>query len=142
MKLKTGTHVVVADSEKFLVLYNHGDDELIDLRVRASVERDNPPTRDQGSDRPGRYPTPNAQYSAVSNSDWHTLEKEQSALDLTAAIEKLDAPDDIILIADAKTLGRVRASLTESVKKRVKAEIPKDLTHHTIPDIEGFLIKA
>ena len=139
MKLKTGTHVVVADSEKYLILYNHGDDDIIDLRVRDSAVRDNPPTRDQGTDRPGRYPTPNAQYSAVSNADWHRLEKEQAAVDLTDAIEKLNGSKDILIIADAKTLGRVRAKLSDHTKPRIIGEISKDLTHHTIPDIESII---
>ena len=139
MKLKTGTIVFVGDSEKCLVLRNQGDEEIIDLRVQTALVEDNPSTREQGTDRPGRFPTPNAQFSAVSNADWHLLKKDSFANELSSLIEKSASNEEIILIADAKTLGRIRPALSKTVKSQIRAEITKDLTHHTIPAIEKII---
>jgi len=145
MKLKTSTHVIIADSEKYLILRNQGDEDIIDLRVVDSETRENPPTHEQGTDRPGRFPSPNSQYSAVSNVDWHLLEKEQSANDLAIRINALansNEPFEILLVADAKTLGRVKPLLTPETAGRVSENISKDLTNHSIPDIEKILSAA
>lgn len=142
MKLKTSTHIVIADSEKYLILFNHGDEDIMDLRVLDSEVRDNPPTRDHVSDKPGRFPSPNAQFSSVSHADWHKLEKEQAASDLAIRINKLSGTSELLLIADAKTLGLVRPQLSQDIQAKLIDEIPKDLAHHTIPDIEKLIRAA
>jgi len=144
MKLKNNAQIIIADSEKYLLLRNQGDEDIIDLRVVESDTRDNPPTRDQGTDKPGRLPSPNTQFSAVENVDWHLLEKAQAARDLAGRLNDLAERgefSDIVLIADSKTLGRVRPQLSENSISRLIREIPKDLTHHTLTDIET-IIKA
>lgn len=145
MRLKNNTQVIVANSEKYLVLRNQGDEDIIDLRVVESQTRDNPPTHKQGTDRPGRLTTPNAQHSAVENVDWHDLEKVQAAKDMATRLNELenqDALTEIIFIADSKTLGRVRPQLSDSIAARFIRETPKDLTHHTILDIETIIQAA
>ena len=46
--------VVVCDGRKWLILENKGDAELPNLLIREERTAENPPTREQGSDRPGR----------------------------------------------------------------------------------------
>jgi len=75
-----------------------------------SEVRDNPPTRELGTDRPGRFPTHSAQLSSVADTDWHGLFKTEAAA-LTA--EKIN-----------------------------KLASTKDLTHHTIPQIEKIINQA
>ena len=58
MRIRNGTWVVVADGEKFLLLRNDGNAERIDLRVIRHREVESPPTREQGSDKPGRFDDP------------------------------------------------------------------------------------
>ncbi len=53
MLIGNGTWVLVADGEKFLLLSNHGDEDIIDLRVVRHGEVENPPTHVQRTDRPG-----------------------------------------------------------------------------------------
>ncbi|MGO4843498.1 host attachment protein, partial [Rhizobiaceae sp. 2RAB30] len=55
IKLKRGTWVLVADGEKALFLKNSGDAVNPNLDVARKMNEENPPTREQGSDRPGRY---------------------------------------------------------------------------------------
>ncbi len=49
-----GAWVLVGDGRRALFFENHGDAELLDLRVIETRIDDNPATRDQGSDAPGR----------------------------------------------------------------------------------------
>lgn len=142
MKLKPFTKVIVADSEKYLILNNQGDEIKMDLRVFESAERENPPARAQGTDRPGRLVSPSGQKSSVANSDWHELEKELAARDLAQRINGLASETDvnsIIVVTDAHTLGLLRPQLTPETSRKVIQEIEKDLTNHTVLEIENIL---
>lgn len=145
MMLDHADWVLVADSEKVLVLENHGDSGHLDLRVRAHDERANPSTRQQGTDRPGRTMSPNAQRSAIDQADWHQLEKKTAAEELARKINAWASARvfrSIVLIADPKTLGMLRSKLQPHARERVAAELDKDLTHHTVEDIERILRDA
>lgn len=73
-KLKQGTWVVVADSEKALFLNNLTDHENPNLEVIKIESQENPPSREQGANRPGRMPdTGPGQRSAMQDTDWHEL---------------------------------------------------------------------
>src|SRR6185312_11462498 len=50
-RLKHGVWVVVADGEKALFLRNEGDAQYPNLQVVRTIHEDNPPTREQGTDR-------------------------------------------------------------------------------------------
>lgn len=145
MKTPHGTWVVVADGGRYVVLENHGDAERIDLRLRDRVEHDNPPTREQGSDRPGRFGAAGAGRAAVEDTDWHNLEEARFASQLASQLRSWALEgrfDRLVIAADPKTLGKLRAELHEEVKRRVLNEIPKDLTKHPIDKIEAALAAA
>src|SRR5262245_16766962 len=64
--------VLVGDGRKALFLRNKGDAGRIQLVVEDIFERDNPPTREQGSDRPGRsVASVGTARSAMEEVDWH-----------------------------------------------------------------------
>lgn len=145
MYLKNNTHVIIADSEKYLLLRNQGDEDIIDLRVVESETRENPPSRETAPDRPGRTPTPNSQLSAMSNANWHQIFKTESVTKTAKRVNFLDQGEqfaEIVVVADSKTLGVLRTQLSDHVQARIVSEIPKDLTHHTIPEIEKILTAA
>ena len=78
--LKHDLWVIVADGEKALFLRNQGDTQCPNLQVVQEMEQENPATRDQGSDRPGRYNDgPFIHRSAVQDTDWHRIGKERFA---------------------------------------------------------------
>ncbi len=54
MNLHHDALVLVADGQKYLLLRNGGDFRNPVLKVEASAERSGAPTRDLGSDQPGR----------------------------------------------------------------------------------------
>ena len=137
--------VLVGDGRKALFLRNEGDADLLDLR-RASVRLDdNPATREQGTDAPGRATNSvGAARSSVETTDWHDLAEHRFAESLAAEIDeavRTGACKEITLVAPPKVLGDLRKSLRSETLKHVKGEVPKDLTHHRIGDIEQILGK-
>ncbi|MFK0688985.1 host attachment protein [Mesorhizobium sp. IMUNJ 23033] len=146
IKLKHGLWIVVADGEKALFLRNRGDTRFPDLQVVQEMEQENPATREQGSDRPGRYNDgPSVHRSAVQDTDWHRIGKERFADDIAERLYRLahrGAFEEIVLIAPPQVLGEMRRKLHKEVGDRVQAEIPKTLTNHTIFEIESLLQAA
>ncbi|TPE46890.1 baeRF12 domain-containing protein [Amaricoccus solimangrovi] len=142
MRIQNGTWVLVADGEKYLLLRNHGDADLPDLRVIGHEELDNPPTREQGTDRPGRFDDPGPGRSAAEETDWKRLEKERFAKDLAEQL-RLWALEGrfraLVLVADPRTLGVLRPLLHKEVESRLEAEINKDLARLPVPEIESAL---
>ena len=51
---RSGEWVIVCDGRKALILENAGDDKFINLRSKEVHEHADPPTREQGTDTPGR----------------------------------------------------------------------------------------
>ena len=144
--LKHGIWVMVADGEKALFLRNAGDNKYPNLEVVHEMQQDNPPTREQGSDSPGRYNDgPSVHRSAVEDTDWHRIGKERFADEIAARLYKL-AHDgefsEIVLVAPPVVLGTMRKKLHKEVGDKVTAEIPKTLTNHAIPEIEALLRAA
>jgi len=144
VKLKHGLWVVVADGEKALFLRNQGDNKFPNLEVVQEMEQDNPATREQGTDKPGRYGNEGPR-GAIAETDWHRLNKERFAVDIADRLYKLahrGAFDAVVLIAPPRVLGEMRQKLHKEVGEKVQAEIPKTLTNHTISDIETLLQAA
>jgi protein required for attachment to host cells len=141
--LKHGLWVVVADGEKALFLENHGDVQHPDFRVVQEMEQENPPTRQQGAERPGRYSDgPTAHKSAFGETDWHRLGKERFADEVAERLYKnahRGAFDELVLVAPPQVLGEMRKKLHKEVADRIRAEIAKTLTNRPVWDIEEIL---
>jgi protein required for attachment to host cells len=145
MRLQHGTWVIVADGEKALYLVNAGTPAEVRLELARRKEIENPPTSEQGTDKPGRFDDAGIGRSAVDDTDWHQLEKERFAEDLADELLK-DALANrfsaLVIIAPAKTLGTIRQALHKETQDRLVADLDKDLTNHAIADIEKILSKA
>lgn len=141
--LKNGTWVLIADGEKALFLENRTDEEDPFLEVIREEEHENPPTREQAANRPGRFNDgPSVHRSAVQDTDWHQLEKDRFATDLADILYKKahrGAFEHLVIVADPGTLGTLRDELHQEVSSKVVGEIPKTLTNHPIDDIEKIL---
>lgn len=145
-RLKHGIWVVVADGEKALFLRNEGDATYPNLEVVREVREENPPTREQGSDRPGRFNDgPFAHRSAVADTDWHRVEKERFADEIADRLYKLAHRgdfDEVVLVAPPLVLGEMRQKLHKEVVDKLAGELPKTLTNHPLPEIEKLLQAA
>ena len=144
--LKTGLWLMVADGEKALFLKNEGDTAYPNFQVVREIEQDNPPTREQGTDRPGRLSDgPSAHRSAVADTDWHKVGKVRFADQIAEQLYKMAHRGDfkeIVLIAPPLVLGELRKKLHQEVSNRIVGEIPKTLTNHAVFDIEKLLLAA
>ncbi len=140
-----GAWVLIGDGRHALFLYNHGDPDLLDLRVIEAIVEENPPTREQGSDAPGRaFSSVGGIRSSVENSDWHELEKEHFAREIAAKINKAaenGEMKEIVIVAPPRVLGELRKELSPKAQSKVKGELDKDLTHHPLPEIEKALAR-
>ncbi|WP_418001092.1 host attachment protein [Mesorhizobium erdmanii] len=146
INLRHGIWVMVADGEKALFLKNAGDNLYPNLEVVHQMEQENPPTREQGTDSPGRYNDgPSVHRSAVEDTDWHRIGKERFADEIAAWLYKLAHRgefDEIVLVAPPLVLGTMRKKLHKEVGDKVTAEIPKTLTNHAVFEIEALLKAA
>lgn len=143
MKLEHDLWVLVADGEKALFLRNEGDALHPNLQVVREMHHENPPTHEQGTDRPGRVNDAfGGHRSAVADTDWHQIEKERFADEIAERLYKLahkGAFRKIVLVAQPQVLGEMRKKLHKEVSDRVVGEVAKTLTNHTVPEIEKIL---
>src|SRR5262249_56762518 len=73
---------------KALFLLNAGDKKFPNLKTERTFVDDNPPTHEQGSDRPGRaFKRAGTNLrSGVGDADWHELEEHRFAHRVAAAM--------------------------------------------------------
>lgn len=145
-QLTHGTWVLVADGAKALLLENVGDAEFPILEVRREDAQDNPPTREQGTDRPGRLSDgPSGHFSAVQDTDWHRLAEDRFAHDLADMLNaRAEAHrfERLIVAAAPKVLGELRKTIHAQVAGRIVAELSMDLTNHPVDEIAKRIAAA
>lgn len=141
--LPQGAWVIVADGQRALFLRNDGDELYPNLRTDKVLEHENPPTREQGTDRPGRWAdTGESHRSAFTETDWHKLEEERflgGLADLLKEGVHSGRYGKIVLVAPPEALGILRKALDRQVSEHIIAEVGKDLTRQPVPDIEKAL---
>lgn len=144
-RLFTGTRVLVADGAKAMVYRNAGDAQAPNLKLEKSYGQDNPPTRDQGSDKPGRTNDPFGRRSSMETPDWHRQAEDRFiqrvAADMAADLAA-GAYEKLVVVAPPIALGTLRKALSGAVLDAIDCEIGKDLTGHPVDDIEKAVVKA
>jgi protein required for attachment to host cells len=144
--LKHGLWLMVADGEKALFLKNEGDAARPNFQTVREMAQENPATREQGAERPGRYKNgPSAHKSAFAETDWQRLGKERFADEIAELLYQMAHRGDfkqIMLIAPPLVLGELRKKRHQEVTEKVVREIPKTLTNHAVFDIEKILRAA
>ncbi|PWW01746.1 protein required for attachment to host cells [Hoeflea marina] len=144
IRLKHKGWVVIADGGKALFLVNAGTPSEPALQVVGGLEQRNPSTAEQGVERPGRLSDGmgGSHRSAVQETDWHQLAKEDFARDIASMLEEhvqAGRFDQLIVVAPPSVLGAMRKELSDAVTGRIIAEINKDLTGHPVDKIEKLL---
>lgn len=151
MQVPHNAFVVVADGRKMLFLRNEGDALHPNLQVAKKEVKPNPADHEQASDLAGRSQSMRGDGTAwavggnVDNTDFHQLEEDRFAAE-TAALLKDRALrhefESLIVVAPPRTLGELRKHYHKEVSDRITGELDKDLTGHTVPQIEEALLKA
>jgi protein required for attachment to host cells len=143
MKLDNGIWVAVCDGGKFLLLKNRGDTDVMDLRVIAHEEID----RDAWPGREGRGPSPDGTQAKKGRSQNLSVEELSEHRFVNSVAAELDervrcgAIGHMVLVADPKTLGRLRAQMNDCTREAIVEEIGGDFAHNTVADVEAVLAK-
>lgn len=145
LKIPHNALLFVGDGRKALFLRNVGDAISPNLRTEKVFEEENPPTHEQGSDRPGRVSEAAlaGSRSAVEATDWHDIEEHRFARKVAAAMEQMvrtSKAKALIVVAPPRTLAELRNAFHSDVKACVVGEINKDLTRHPIGEIQRRLV--
>ena len=129
--------IFVGDGQKAIFLQNKGDEKFPNLVVERVFVDDNPPTHEQGTDRPGRTFKRAAtnRRSSVAATDWHEI---AGAMEELVRAKKVKT---ILVVAPPRTLADLRQACHADVRSKIVAEIGKDLTKHPTADIEKHLFK-
>src|SRR5215469_15396687 len=128
--------VFVGDGTRAVFLRNRGSIQKPDLAVEAVLRQPDPPTREQGSDRPGRmHQRLGSARSALESTDWHRLAEERFAVAIADTLYQLahaNRFERLIVIAPARVLGTLRKSFHKEVRERVAAEVQKEVATRSL----------
>jgi len=144
-KLPHDALVFIGDGRKALFLRNVGDEKFADLRIERVFAEENPPTREQGTDRPGRgvESAGTHRHSSIEQTDWHHLEEQHFVARVAKALEEVVRKGHvpaILIAAPPKALADLRKAFHADVKAKIVAEVGKDLTKHPVGEIEKHLL--
>ncbi len=117
--------IVVADGHSARVLQNQGRDGIIELKELQTISPTNLLSEGPSGSRP--------QGDSPRDTDEATFAKQLSHWLLEQAQSK--AYEQLVLVADPKTLGQMRPQLHKEVTDRIVHEVPKTLTGSSLDDI-------
>lgn len=144
-KLKIAQHdwVVVCDGKKALVLENIGDEVFPNLKTKEVHEHQDPKTREQGTDAPGRaIQSVGEMRSAMEQTDWHEqaghefLDSLAGRLDAAVTAGETEA---VTIVAPPRALGVLRKSYSPRLRDALRGEVDKDLVRMPVHEIEKHL---
>lgn len=145
LKIPHNALVFVGDGRKALFLRNVGDEISPNLRAEKVIEDENPPTHEQGSDRPGhlREAGPGGRRSAVEPTDWHDIEEHRFVQRVAAVLEHMvrtTKATALVVVAPPRALADLRNAFHSDVKRCIVAELNEDLTKIPVWEIEKRLV--
>jgi protein required for attachment to host cells len=133
--------VFVGDGARAIFFRNNGTVLNPALEVEDVFAQDNPPTREQGTDRPTRG-TIGAPRGNIEQTDWHQLNEERFAREIADKLYQLAHANRfqrLVIVAPPKVLGTLRQSLHKEVLDRIAAEVPKELATSSVNNIKREL---
>ncbi len=135
MKLPNNSLVAVVDGTKFLVLRNTGQplDPKLSHEASPNLSADNfsAGARDHDDQGPNKGGT-----------DLNELAHGAAAAEWLNGKAKTNAFDDVLIIADPKTLGEMRHHYHGELKSRLVGEIDKTLTGEPLDQIAKIIASS
>jgi protein required for attachment to host cells len=127
--------VLVGDGARAVFFRNTGTVTQPTFATERVLEQENPPTREQGTDRPGRRAGGDSETvrGAIEPTDWHQLAEDRFASDIADALYRqahANRFQRLIIVAPPKVLGTLRKSLHKEVLARIEAEVPMELASY------------
>lgn len=143
LRLSHDIHVLVCDAQKALLMRNAGDATHPNLVVEHEFEAPaNPASREHVSDGPGKHPNLHGPSSAMETADSHQRAEDAFITETAHAVSRLctkNGVDKLVVVAPPRALAALREALDDSTRRRIVAEIGKDLTKHPVHEIERLL---
>ncbi|MDH5187997.1 MAG: host attachment protein [Rhodospirillaceae bacterium] len=139
---KRKTWILIADGARARIVENDGPGKGIAPALNYEFATSHAPTRDIGTDKPGRRQGGGAHHAVDPKVNWHNFEKSLFAAAMAEVLEKANNEnifDALVLVAPAKTLGELRKKLSPKVKNKITGELGKDLTHIDMNDLGKHL---
>lgn len=144
-RLTHNARILVTDGGRALVLRNAGDVGKPDLKLVKSYEHDNPPTREQGTDKPPRSNNPAGDRSSIETTDFHQQAEDRFVGHVASEMDtdlKAGEFAELVVVAPPAALGVYRKAAPQSLQNATVMEINKDLTRHNPAQIAEIVVKA
>jgi protein required for attachment to host cells len=130
--IKQASWVVVADAGRARVFELDARGALVRTPIRE-MEAETAPSREIGSDRPGRAfdSAGQGRHAQEPPTDPHRYEKRRFAHELAGFLEderKQNRVEQLYIVAAPQMLGDLREEFSGELKKLVKAELSKDFS--------------
>ncbi len=146
MKLSTNMWVAVLDGSKAIVMVNEGTALEPRLKVLHTLAQENPPTHEQGRDRPGRLNDMSGQHrSSVEAPDLHQRAENAFIAEVMKALERdanKGAFEKIVVAAPPVALGTLRREVGLALKPLIVKEIAADYVKMPTQDIARAVQRA
>jgi protein required for attachment to host cells len=141
LQISYDAYVFVGDGRKALFLRNVGNEKFPNLKTERVFVDDNPPTHEQGSDRPGRVfkRAGTNLRSGVEDTDCQLSRRAPGRRRMEQLVRARKAKA-LVVVAPPRTLADLRSAFHSNVRSRIIAEIDKDLTKHPVYEIEKHLV--
>src|SRR5579864_6657816 len=138
--LEHAAWVLICDGGKAILAENAGDAAAPNLKVRETFEQPDPPTHEQGTDKPGRkFAGVGESRSATEPTDFHAQAEEDFLRRIAARVEQNIGERHIrnlVVVAPPKAIGILRRAFSPAVRNVVRHEVEKDYVHAPIREIE------
>lgn len=135
MKCPHKAHVALVDGERFVMLRNDGQpfEPSLSKVAEPDLEATNFSAGVKHQDKASQI---------KGNTDLNELAHAAAAADWLNAKAKAGEFDDLVVIADPKTLGEMRRHYHVELEKRLAGELDKAVTGEPLERIEKLLVNA
>ena len=142
--MQTKTYVLIADGARARLFVTQKGIEGLRPALDQEFIGTNLPSREIGSDRPGRSfsSAGSGRHAMEPPTDPHRYEERAFIRDVAGIIEQALQRGEfqhLIVVAPPKAMGDLRAEFSAELRKRVTAEVAKDLTKVPIHDLAKHL---
>ena len=135
MRLSHNAHVAIVDGTRFVVMRNTG--QALEPKLEAVGEPDLDPTNFSAG---VRHQDPGSQQTGAT--DLNELAHGAAASEWLNAKAKAGEIEELLIIADPKTLGEMRRHYHGELEKRLVGEIAKTMTGEPTDRIEAAIAAA
>lgn len=144
-RLNHNARVLVTDGGRATVFRNAGQVGKPHLEEFKVYHQDNPPTREQGTDKPPRSNNVSGSRSSIESTDYHQQAEDRFVKDIAGDMEKdlqAGAFAELIVVAPPVALGVYRKAASARLQQATLMEINKDLTKHAAAEVAQIVVKA